>query len=443
MAKTFSFVHLSDIHFGQEKGGDVEYNNDAKDQLLRDVARIAQARREAGRPPISGVLITGDIAYSGKESQYADAGAWLQKLTTAAGCDETAVLVVPGNHDVDRARITMGARLMINMIAAGGQTALDACLANEGDREVLYERFAEYRRFAYGYGCELSQEGGRAAERRIELAPGRILAFAGLNSALLCGEDDEEGKLLVGAKQHVFNEEDGVAHVVMSHHPLNWLSDQDKTRDYLLNRTCLLLSGHEHKPDAAVEEIDGRQRFLSLAAGATVPDVVTDDYNYTYNIIDFALAEEPDCLNITVQPRSWVKSKLRFEGDADRFGGEETRTYTVHCPCYRSDGAAKPSAAPAAAAEMSSERLSQEKTETMAPAADLRFAQLRLQFFRELDAIQRLRILADLGVLPKGVTSVPSLTVERMALEKLNDPAKVGALAEAIKSQLSAARKGG
>jgi hypothetical protein len=387
-------------------------------------------------------LITGDIAFSGKESQYADAGAWLKKLTEAAGCDETAVLVVPGNHDVDRARITMGARLMINMIATGGQAALDACLADVADREVLYERFAEYRLFAYGYGCELSQEGGRAAERRFELAPGRVLAFAGLNSALLCGEDDEEGRLLVGAKQHVFNEEDGVAHVVMSHHPLNWLSDQDKTRDYLLNRTCLLLSGHEHKPACTVEQIDGKSRFLSLAAGATVPDEVSDEYNYTYNVIEFALANEPESLDINIQPRSWVREKLRFEADLDRLGGNESETFTVHCPCYRHEATAERSSVAASAATATIKPAAGGVKETTVPVTDARFAHLRLRFFRELDAVQRLRILADLGVLPKGVTSAPSLTVERMALESLNDPAKVGALAEAINTQLGAAERG-
>ena len=34
---TIAFIHLSDIHFGQEKGGQLHINNDAKAQLIEDV----------------------------------------------------------------------------------------------------------------------------------------------------------------------------------------------------------------------------------------------------------------------------------------------------------------------------------------------------------------------------------------------------------------------
>ena len=53
------FVHLSDIHFGQEKDGGLLFiNDDAKRRLLEDAAaEISKTGMSA-----SGVIVTGDIA---------------------------------------------------------------------------------------------------------------------------------------------------------------------------------------------------------------------------------------------------------------------------------------------------------------------------------------------------------------------------------------------
>ena len=36
------FIHLSDIHFGQENGGTVRIHNDVKERLIEDVALVVQ-----------------------------------------------------------------------------------------------------------------------------------------------------------------------------------------------------------------------------------------------------------------------------------------------------------------------------------------------------------------------------------------------------------------
>src|SRR4051812_16605556 len=97
------YIHLSDIHFGQEKGGDIVVNDDVKRQLLLD-ARKFVAGLEGGSA--DGIIISGDIAYGGKSKEYENAGQWLDQLTTAVGCQITDVQVVPGNHDIDRDKIT-------------------------------------------------------------------------------------------------------------------------------------------------------------------------------------------------------------------------------------------------------------------------------------------------------------------------------------------------
>jgi hypothetical protein len=220
-----AFVHLSDIHFGQEKGSDVIIHDDVKDCLIDDaVAQVA----EHVQGPITGIIVTGDVAFAGKIEEYTKAGEWLDKLAAELGCKKTAVQMVPGNHDIDRDGISSGCKLMLDEILAEGEPKLDRYLAAELDRESLHGRFRHYRPFAEGYNCPLDPHGRFASDRAFDLAPGRKLRFVGLNSALICTANDLEGRLLLGARQRVLpRPAAGEEIVVLCHHPLNWFMDSE------------------------------------------------------------------------------------------------------------------------------------------------------------------------------------------------------------------------
>src|SRR5581483_7637926 len=96
-----SFVHVSDIHFGQEKNGSVVIHDDVRNGLVLDVATLVKKRGRASR-----VLVTGDIAYSGTRTQYETAASWLEELTKAAGCAPQELSCIPGNHDCDLTALT-------------------------------------------------------------------------------------------------------------------------------------------------------------------------------------------------------------------------------------------------------------------------------------------------------------------------------------------------
>ena len=189
-----SFVHLSDIHFGQETGGNRRIHDDVKECLIEDVQCIAR-NLETGRA--TGIIVTGDIAFSGSQHEYRDAAHWLDRVANAAGCAKHRIQLVPGNHDIDRAKITEVTRLVLNGIVAEGDSTLDRVLATEEGRELLFRRFSAYRPFSEGYRCPLSTT-AEPEEWVIRLAPGRSLRFVRLNSALVCSADDKLGKLLLG-----------------------------------------------------------------------------------------------------------------------------------------------------------------------------------------------------------------------------------------------------
>lgn len=159
-----AFVHLSDIHFGQERNKDLHINNDIKEaSSSRDCRWQIQ---ELAPESVAGVLITGDLAYSGKRAEYENAGAWLDRLTAAIGCARTAVRIVPGNHDIDRDEISESIGDMLAAIEAIGEDKLIRYLKNEHDRNALLRRFQDYRLFAEAYDCSLDTDGdGRGPYR--------------------------------------------------------------------------------------------------------------------------------------------------------------------------------------------------------------------------------------------------------------------------------------
>ena len=212
------FVHLSDIHFGQEKGGTTWVHNDVKERLIDDVTCVAK-ELESGRA--AGIIVTGDIAFGGRASEYTAAAAWLDRVAGAAGCAISDIQVVPGNHDIDRSKITKLTQMMLDRIIAEGEDALGKFLESYVDRDLLFRRFSAYRPFAEAYRCPLNTN-AEPEEHVAPLAPGRSIRFIRLNSALACSKDDEQGKLLLGARQRVLQKKPGEELVVLSHHPVHW-----------------------------------------------------------------------------------------------------------------------------------------------------------------------------------------------------------------------------
>jgi 3',5'-cyclic AMP phosphodiesterase CpdA len=84
------FLHLSDIHFGQERDGTLVKHDHIRQALVSDAEGLAQKRGSATR-----ILVTGDISYSGTAVEYQRAIEWLEELAKACGCDVTIATAGP------------------------------------------------------------------------------------------------------------------------------------------------------------------------------------------------------------------------------------------------------------------------------------------------------------------------------------------------------------
>lgn len=434
------FIHLSDIHFGQEKdGGLVIINDDAKERLLDDAAtEIAKLGMSA-----TGVIVTGDIAYAAKYEEYAKAGEWLDRLTERVGCSRLNIQMVPGNHDIDRNAITPVAKFHLDAIREHGDKILDMLLDEEAQREVLYERFAAYRDFSGGYGCDLDVGGVYSADVAVAVAPGRTVRFVRLNSALICSRKDDEGKLILGARQRVFEAIDGEEMVVLVHHPLNWLQDSEEAARYFKSRARVIISGHEHFPSLDIKSVEEGCDLLMLAAGATAPDDIDEKYTYKYNILTFEWDEVADALVVTINPRTWNFEMKRFERDAVFLEGKSERN-VLKSPYFRR--APRPVAPVQAIADEPPQvqpvanRVTGSKEVDLSMSDDIRL--VRLRFFRDLSENRRRRILVDLEAIPRDLTDRLDHTIEQRFFTKLVAQGRAGELSAAIDAAILEQKRG-
>ncbi|HGR4956595.1 metallophosphoesterase [Klebsiella aerogenes] len=449
------FVHVSDIHFGQEKDDRVHIHADVKRQLIADARHVIS--NIAGGAAY-GILVTGDIAQSGTKAEYEAAGEWLDQLAASIGVEIHCVQMVPGNHDLDRSKLSFAGQKILEHIRAGGPEEYEKILSNPMDRAALFARFEDYGNFSFGYNCPLNDEGAFASEMEVKLAPGRSIRFIRLNSSLLCHgkEHDEDPELMIGARQFTIPRDDGIENIILVHHPLSWYKDQEQVRNYIRSRARVFISGHEHDPRVSVDNVEEGCDVLMLAAGATVPFHSDEVYTFTYNIIEFDWDEEIDGLSVTMHPRAWNPQRTCFENDDKRLGGKDPN-YRLYSPYFRN--APRPETS-TTTPPVNAKIIVETSTSPLVPEIEITMLEhskggtkpmasneegyetARLRFFRDLFEGERLRILVELGALSEDFNERMTQGLERRLLDMLVRNGKLERIEKMI-NQLITERKNG
>ena len=242
------WLHVSDVH------------ECARDDFQREGMYDAIISHVAGRPENPDlVFFTGDLAFSGSREQYELLETRFLAPLRAILPDGCPIYTVPGNHDVDRRRVVnpriwmadpIQRRIFQQVDAEGGQKRADAILP----RFENY-RTAERSLGAWGEDWLASQRGAAVALRMIA---GRRLAIIGLNTAWLCHDDDDwgrigAGKMMLDAALKEVEAASPDLILVLGHHPLaaltgeqNW-SDGDQIQTRLQQANAVYLHGHLHQ----------------------------------------------------------------------------------------------------------------------------------------------------------------------------------------------------
>ena len=134
-------LHLSDFHFKKDRAWDA-------DPVLRALAGFIEQEVGDGLVPDL-VAITGDIAFAGIAKEYALARKWLDNLwPKLGGLERGRLLIVPGNHDVDRTKVDIMVKAtQTHLLGVGDQTEIASVLNDKNQRRALLKRHDAYLKF--------------------------------------------------------------------------------------------------------------------------------------------------------------------------------------------------------------------------------------------------------------------------------------------------------
>jgi GTPase-associated adaptor domain-containing protein/calcineurin-like phosphoesterase family protein len=399
MSAQIVLLHLSDIHFQRWRLDGTSYDVDAavRDELETDAKELC-----APIGPVSGVLLTGDLAYAADPREYQAAVEWLGKLCSKIRCPPEAVWTVPGNHDVDRGTTDTRLTALVQADLRKDPSSLPGLLADTTCARALFEPLKAYNEFAGVFGCDFGpqqppSDGSKTGPRlvwhkNLPLNDASTLRLCGLNSTLTSSRlDDPNMRLLVlGDVSPFLKREEGVAYLSLCHHPPDWLIDGDRAEDLLANRLHIQLFGHKHS-----QRVRTIGKMLRIVAGATHPERKEQNWEPRYNVLSLSVVGEPTrVLRVNVYARVWQPSKLKFFADTtDCKPGEEASSWDVPLDAWKppptSEGTTVTPASPSAPEAHSTE------ASPMDPARRLTYRFLTLPHHKRIAVAVELDLMRD------------------------------------------------
>ena len=290
-----SVIHFSDIHIK------------SPDDLI--MKRIEQIRAACASVIIPGndvlILVSGDIAFSGKIEQYNCAYALLDNIGNYLREQRRATVhysFVPGNHDCDFSAANSTRNILLS-----GVTSANV------DMEY-YEQVSNvqsnYRDFAATYGLE---DSGLVCKSEL-LVDGNRIAILQFNTAWMSVLHENPGRIIMPSDLFTDIDPSEYKAVFSSlHHPANWLNPdyKEKFTTYIRTVTDLAFVGHEHQRDSFVMSA-GKWCYSEIHA-KELQDSNSD--NSAFSVLNFDAAFQ----GFTVYGFSWCGASSCYVRDSEEY----------------------------------------------------------------------------------------------------------------------------
>lgn len=257
-----TWLHVSDFHFRDGDG----YGSDV---VLRALVDSVGRYRSQGRE-VDLVFATGDIAQSGQPGQYDAATRFFDALLSVLGLPRERLFVVPGNHDVDR-KLGVGLARTLRT-----REECDDYFGPAVPKPHATQKMRAFGQWFDGYFEGIRRfptESSCGAVETLNIGT-QALVILPINSALFSLDDTDHANLLIGrrcldAALQDFQAAETAVKVVLLHHPLDWLSDVERSniKAALHRHADVILRGHLHETDVETVVTTVGQA-LHIAAGA-------------------------------------------------------------------------------------------------------------------------------------------------------------------------------
>ncbi|SFM23984.1 metallophosphoesterase [Pelosinus propionicus] len=325
MINEVSFIHLSDIHFNKYSGDVYDVDSNLRNEIIRDINLNAKTVLK----DVKGILVCGDIAFSGQEQEYKTAQTFLKEICSVLEIPETSVFCVPGNHDVDQnipKRSTGLGLIQADIENAKTSVEIDNKLSqylrDPLCEELIFGHINTYNtKFAGQYGCNINTK-NPVWQQEVTLNDNSVLCIHGMNSTIISSAADHLDKtkerLMIIGEYQLPKRRDGMIYLTLCHHPPECWKDPDNTlKNKFDKRVSIQLYGHKH-----IQDISQNGNALIIGCGATQPIRSSDDWLPTYNWISLSIdsSKAERLLNIKVFPRILDEIGDQFIADSHSCG---------------------------------------------------------------------------------------------------------------------------
>lgn len=329
-----SFVHLSDIHFHKFSGDRYDVDEDLRNEMKIDIQTEYPKYIENS----AGILVCGDIAFSGQIKEYQIAKQFLKEILSSIGLSETDVYCVPGNHDVDQSipkkePAVYGMQKMLE--EQSDHNKLDEAMANifhsSISKKAIYAPIDCYNsEFAAQYSCDLTID-KPYWEKSLMLTDTYELLLCGINSTIISNADDHkdrkvERKMKISHHQ-LPKRKTNTIHMTLCHHPLEcWFDPNNELSNILKERVPIQLFGHKH-----LQTIWSDEKTIIIGSGATHPSRREPNWIPRYNwlTIDIISNARP-CLEVKIYPRVWNGTRFVCdEANCSIVAGQKTNYHVA------------------------------------------------------------------------------------------------------------------
>lgn len=264
----FIILHLSDAHLGHPK-----YSLDSLN-VFEPLYKDLETSFGTDKLKPSVIIFSGDLAFGNIEGkpikeQYISAGKFLKRICSCFGSSygDIPILLVPGNHDINRDVITEGDKLLRNTFTSD---QVDSLMY---ENKITWKRLLERQKEWYEFATSIPNQPWKW-DPQLNMVTGIIdhpsgaIGIAGLNSSWASHEQNEPGSLWIGKRQYdsAYNLiRDTKLKIVVSHHPTDCLHPEEKTliSQKIETQFQIFLHGHEHAQ--WFNSMDGHLRCLAGA----------------------------------------------------------------------------------------------------------------------------------------------------------------------------------
>jgi 3',5'-cyclic AMP phosphodiesterase CpdA len=285
--RPITLLHLSDLQFGRyhrfERPSATTQQGSPDNLFTRIQEDLELLMKEEGLTPDL-LVVTGDLTEWGRKSEFDEVLSFLERMTGFLGLTRDHVLVVPGNHDVDR--------------KACESYFLSCDSEEQQPQEPYWPKFRHYERFFRKYYESFPDIGFSEKEPWTFFeVPKLKLVAAGLNSTLKESHREQDHYGWVGEEQLRWfagklrtYKERGWMRLGLVHHNVmrratndaENLRDVDDLKRLLGGELNLLLHGHTH--EGRLEWLGPRLPVLSTGSTSVIqearPPEVPNQYQF-------------------------------------------------------------------------------------------------------------------------------------------------------------------